>query len=1006
MREFKTRDEYIEAEVSEKITLVHLSAASPVYNFDNPSTNVYTKQSKYIVTGIKDFTEASSSSVAIGEWYFDVPTRTLYIGTDQDINTTSIVATLRLFFSDAPVNTTWNLEDGQQEVEYEARIEKAPQFKSAVGINQKGSSLTNSGTLKLENNDGYFDDIFDFLIFENKEVVVYSWNRYLAPSEKQILFKGNIYNKSFTSESVSFQIKDSFTRVDESITLTPYTEADNVSNKYLNQYKRKIYGRVNELLVRSIDQIADGYELTGTISTDISADADVDGLGTDFQTDLAINDKIEIDSQEFTVEYIHPSTQNMTISSNEPIYTRGDNTDYSLIEETILPGTVTVNIGNLTTILGTGTQFTNPTNGFTSGDIIKINGNRYNVDLIINDTTLTIDTDVIELFQTQQYSLYETTSLGGSLTFPPPARTVTGSGTLFLDETTPGDEITFNDRTFVIEDVISDTIIILDGDQSTVSSASGITATNVPELSWRKKNRSFLVSDHALSESTSTIVSTQELNRITVSDTSGLIPNDIVSIYDGGVFQQNAEILRIVNDKITFTFNLIKQYPNGSEIIKQAISKVYINTKELAINDLISIDNSTSGAEFTISDLAEFNIAPSKNISVSFQFTAGSREVNLLTFGYDSLTEVLKPRDFIKSIGDIDTLFSEVLKVESDKIYLRTPYQGGSKVTTLTYRSPNVITDDSSVTVDCTGKTDDGTSTGNLLSRGPEIIKDLLEEAGLTDLLNLSSFDQATEDSPYSIGLSIPQDIESKTIPTLKELSDLISKTISGALIINTDLQLAYTILDVAVPQTKDLRIIRFDDVKKWSVNSKSGNLYRSVNVKYNFKDYDNNSQSKDFDNILITSDYVQKFDSSNKTDEIELYTDNLKHATELGERYIYYNTLSQAEITLTGDLRLSTLAIGQKIILDLPRLYKRLGDTTTGLKVCTVTSVKISGKQTEIKISDLGNLYNRSSIIADNLDVDYSVANSEEKIYSAYITDENTLVDDEEQTSNTNLIF
>lgn len=1002
MRYPNNRDEYVNAEVSEKITLAHVSAASSVYNFDNPSTNIYTKLTSYVVVSVKDFNQAVNSSVGINEWFFDVPSKTLYIGTDQDITTTSIVVTYRLFFSDAPVNTTWNLENNQQEVEYEARIIEAPQFKSEVGVNQNGSSLTNSGNLVLENNDGYFDDIFDFLVFENKEVTVYSWNRYLDPNEKQILFKGNIYNKSFSSEKISLQVKNSFTRVDESVILTPYTTLDNVSSKYLNQYKRLIYGRVNELLVRSIDQVGDGYQLTGTISTNIGADANVTGNGTLFTSELLVNDKIEIDSQEFNVESISNNTT-MVISSSSPIYTRGNETSYEKITETTLTGTVSANIFNLKQVVGLGTLFTSE---LSNGDTIKIKGKRYKISSIINNELLILDTDLVELFQSSTFTKYETSSLTGTLTFTPPARTITGSGTLFLDETSPGDEITFNDRVFVIEDVIDDTTLIIDGDQSTVSSASGITAANVPEIPWRKKNRQFLVSGHSLSENNTTIVNTQELNRITVADTTGLLPGDILSIYVSGVFQQNGEVLRIVDDKITFKFNLLTIYPNGSQVKKQAISKVYINTKELAINDLVEIDNQTTGATFTISDESEFNITPSRNISVSFQFTAGSRFINLLTPGFDTLTELVKSRDFVKSIGDVDTLFTEVLKVESDLITLRTPYLGGSKITTLTYRSPAVISDDSFVTVDCTGKTDDNTPNGSLISRGPDIVKDLLLSAGLSDLMDLTSFTNASDDSPYSIGLSIPQDIESKTSPTIKSLVDLINATVSGALVINSQLKLAYSILDVAVPQTKDLRLISFDDVKSWSLSSKSGNLYKSVNVKYNFKDYGNNRQGEDFDNTLITSDYVTKFETSNKTDEIDLYTDNIKDATELGERYLYYNTLSQSEISLVSDLRLSDLSIGQKVILDLPRLYKRLGDVTSQFKVATIVGINITGKQMTVKVSDLGNLFNRSSIITNDSDVEYSVATSEEKLYSAYITDEDTLVDSDEQTSNTNLIF
>ena len=1002
MRNFNNRDEYINSAISEKITLVHLDAATRLYQFNNPSANVYTKLTDYFVNDVSNFTKRSDNSVTDGEWFYDIKNKTLYIGTTSPIEETKIIVKYRLFFADAPVNLSHDMTDNNGEiVEYDSRILSAPNFKSSLGVNQKGASFADSGNLELENTDGFFDSIYDTLVYENKEVTVYSWNRQLDPTDAKITFKGNIYDKSYTERRVKFQIKNIFTRLDQSISLESYTSSDNVSSQFLDNFKRLVYGKVNQTLIRSIDQIGTGFELTGTVSVTINSDAQVTGSGSSFTTELIVGDTIEIDSLEYSVESISSNTS-MEISSRTPIYGRAEDSSYEKVTLTNLTGTVTSNVLTPKIITGSGTLFNSE---LSNGDDIKISGIRYKIDTVDSDTQLTLESNIQNEFFNTKPQKYTTSSLSGSISFLPPGRTVNGTGTSFLDECTQDDTITLNGEKYTIEEVLDDTTMVIDGDTFISRSVDGITVTNHPEIPYRRKNRQFLIAGHALKEFNTTIVSHNDLNRMDVADSTGMEPDDIISIYDGTTLIQRVKLLRVVGNQLTFTVNLTQLYPSGYIVKKDPISALYVDGSEILLDDILEINNSSTGCTVTIDVDAEFNVAPAKNLPLNFQFLNGSRTITLATTGVD-LTTRLSPRDFVKSVSDTELDYADILKVNETTIILRSEYTGESRIATMTYRSPSYVSDDSSVTVDCFGKTDDNTPDGNLLATAPEVVKDLLDISGLTSLTNSVSFDEAKENTTYTIGISVPENITSTTLPTIKDISDKLGRTVSGSLSINSDLEISYNILDILTPITQDLPILRFDDLKSWSVKSKSGNLYSEVNANYNFRDYDNITKTEDKDVVRIESEFAKDFDTSNKTDEIDLYVPSAIDAAELAERYVFYNSLSQSEITVTSDLRLTTYSMGDKVILDIPRLYRRLGESESTLKVCTIVGMDTDGKGVKMRLSDLGNIYNRGSVLAKDDEVEFSGSTVEQRLYSSYMTSDNGSIDEEDDSFNINLIF
>ena len=107
----------------------------------------------------------------------------------------------------------------------------------------------------------------------------------------------------------------------------------------------------------------------------------------------------------------------------------------------------------------------------------------------------------------------------------------------------------------------------------------------------------------------------------------------------------------------------------------------------------------------------------------------------------------------------------------------------------------------------------------------------------------------------------------------------------------------------------------------------------------------------------------------------------------------------------VTTDLRFENVEIGDQVVLNFQRMYKRLGDSTSRKKVAVVIGKQTTGDRVIMELTDLGNIYNRSSIITPNTAPDYSAANEDEKLNYGYITDAQGIVDNDEDTSNVHLI-
>ena len=107
----------------------------------------------------------------------------------------------------------------------------------------------------------------------------------------------------------------------------------------------------------------------------------------------------------------------------------------------------------------------------------------------------------------------------------------------------------------------------------------------------------------------------------------------------------------------------------------------------------------------------------------------------------------------------------------------------------------------------------------------------------------------------------------------------------------------------------------------------------------------------------------------------------------------------------ITSDLRLENLEIGDTVVLNFERLYKRFGDSASRKKAMTIIGKTVNGERLIIELSDLGNLYNRASIITPDTAPSYLTADEDEKLKYGFITENNGIINDDEDTANIHLI-
>jgi len=866
-----------------------------------------------------------------------------------------MVITYRYFFATGPVTSSWNLEDTAEHVFYDGRVKKSPGYKHKIGVDQQLTSLVGSGTLVLNNNDGGFDDLFDTVFFENQRVSVYSWSRQLAFSDAKIIFKGRITNKTYSNESISFTVKDTIFDLEQSVPQGVFDDDDDVTESVKGNYKRWLYGRMDGMRLQSVDQIGDGYAIAGTLTTATPA----------------------VEQYRF-----ENPTLNGTTIQGKYFFISSTTTDYYYYYDTdpVIGGRTGVNINvNL-------------------GDSIDEVFEKTATKLAGNFVVFKLAIDNFLVGNEEFGNVTDASNVNAGITISKlndgqSDKVIFGSGTSFLSDLSPNDILTVGTQEFTISSINSDTELIIS--DSPTFTFTGLTATVNPEIPTTVKNRTFFVTDHAGAKLTKTLTSITQFNRVVLSDLDGLQVGDFIEF-------DTAERIQIKsfapNNTVVLQQNVITLPTVSSDVVRQPVQSIFVKSTRIKV-DNFTLTNLTTALTITLDSDVEFDIARVEALVPTFTFTNGSRTVTSST-GED-LTNLIRSRDFIKPSGVTFTTFYEVLSVTETTVTLRIAFADATDTDTGSIKRPDYIGDTTIVSADVLGRTVDGTVDGTWISTAPQAITHLLGQIGITEL-NTASFTSGAIDSPQIISLPIPF-TPGGELTSVKTVVDALNNSTRSSVTIDNDLDIKYTTLLTKIDD--DIATLTDKEIVKWSVRSTNGNIYRNAVVRYKHTDVNRFTLEAGNSVVTYTSLFVQKYIGTDKSNEIDVRFYNAQEAQTRAHREVYYSRLSRTEIIVESDLRLDTFEIGDNVKLDFRRLYKRFGNSNDRDKVVTVIGKTIDGDKVSLTLSDVGNVYNSSSIITPNTAVDFASATDAEKIKRGFITDAQGIVEDQDDTANTHLI-
>lgn len=587
-------------------------------------------------------------------------------------------------------------------------------------------------------------------------------------------------------------------------------------------------------------------------------------------------------------------------------------------------------------------------------------------------------------------------TLTGTVSILSNSVSLTGTGTLFLSEVVQGDTIIVGTQEFDIEEVVSDTQITVSDEAEYGFSGQPAVATS--ERGTSVKNRTFIAAGHECAEVTRTVLSVPQFNRFVVDNTDGLFAGDFVEFLDTS---ERLEIKTVAPGNIIVLQQNMVQKPAVSTFVKrQPIQEVYIAGKRVNSNDY-TITNTGGECGFTLTADAEFNLARPKNTAFQATFTNGSKNVNISTTEL-SLSEVFSPGDWVKPDGLTYTTFYKVVNVKDTSITISTNFADPTTTDIVEILSPDYVQDDTIVSVNILGKTVDGTATGEWIQTVPAVCKDLIADVGIT-VVNSQSFTDGEVEAHQLVSMALPTSFSSKSIPKVKDIVDKLNKSVRGSLTLDNDLLIKFQTLNVYAGE--NLLEIRDEDVIDWKITATNGKTYKTAQVKYRFSDVDLATLEDGNKFVSFDSEFVSRYIGTTKVDEIELYLYSDLDAEIMAHRHLYYNRLGTATLTIKTDLRFEDVEIGDVVIANFTRLYKRFGDASHRKKTMLVIGKTLTGSGTELILSDLGNTFNTSGFITPNAAPDFTAASSDEKLIYGFITDNQGIVDNEEDTAGVHLI-
>lgn len=951
--------DFADKTTSEKIILAHVHSVKRAFFFA-PDSGLYSKTMPYFVVDVTINSVALISDIKANvdatHYHFEISTNKLYINSYSSSD--EIIITYRHFFSNLPINLSWDLQDYSEDVEYLPRISKYPNFKSQAS-SKKGISISGSGSLSINNNDDALTNLFDKNIFENKSVKIYSFNRELLPSEAKPLFFGVISGKTYSTTSITLNLKDDVYSLSQSISLETFDNL--VIEDESDILKRVVYGKVDGLKVQSINQVGNGYQLTGSVSGRIDEEILI-GSGTIFLQELSQNDTIIIEGDKVSVDEVLSDTK-VRVGKLEKTY--------HTTSATVVPEKHYYNKNR--TFFVANHKIKQP-----SAEILSITSkNRLVVDNVLDfkpDDIVFIGSESLQIRRISGNTIvldtnYQLAHNVGDFITKSTISNVTFGGVKFLES-----DITVSNQ-------INGTTFTISQDAEFNVSDRKIEKTMFRFYSGRNKiwlgSPTFIdITCVAQTQTGHTPISYSLFGKY-------FIIKDVDGKECGFWFKDNNVEEASLIEKPSAIVTLEATDGNKSYAIKLE-SRTY-TAAEIAdivgasVSDALNCwSYSTSGdvCRLESKEAQSINNGTVGNSGFTYSYTSGVASSSRL-----KMSDILSSRDFVKALYQSDVDLIEVLDVNEKSATLRSNYAGTTKLDNLVYYNVNYIQDNSIVTCSSLGKEN--------ITTPIEAIEDLLNQANIS--FNQTSFNNAKDKFKQEVSLSIPLESKSTQAPALKDIIQILNNACNGVLYLNNNLELSYDVFDSEIGS---LETIKDYDVISWDYADDAFESALTTIANYRHQDYSFVTDTNTSKQTQFTSDFAKKYINSNNTNYLDVYLYEEKATDTIAQRDVFLNGLSSKVVKLKCGLSMSKLTVGSKVYVDLKR-HKGVG---------FIQSLSNNGQVVDIDVVDFGNLIKTCGRIQDNTANEYSLATSEELKVGSYIVENNGIIVDEDDFG-TNLI-
>lgn len=944
--------------VSEKIILAHAHSVKRAFFFT--LDDKYYKVLNDVVVGVKingvSLTSTTSkSNVDSTHFYYEISTKKLWINSYSEDD--EIIVKFRHFFSNVPINLSWDLQDYSEEVEYLPRISGHPNFKSQASKN--GITLTGSGSLKLLNNDDVLTSLLNKNVFENKEVTIYSFGRGLKPSEAIPLFRGFISGKNISSTEISFSLKDALFALETPVLLNKYSSL--VIDDHSDRLKRRVFGKVQNMLCQSIDQVGNGYAVQGTV-TGIKDNEYVIGSGTSFLQDLSPNDVVSVGGIEITVDSVVSDTcfscaaltgtfYNQTIILKPKISHYNKNRRIQVCDHALkVPNCV------VTKVISRNRVDVDSTENFKQGDKVELNSEILTIRRISNST--------IVFTRCVSYEI----SINDTITKKALYKVQQGNKELSLNDIT-------------LDNSSSGCFLNLSS-QTEFNSTTNQRA-NLSFRFFQGKNKVWLGSP------TFTNLTCVGQTVLGTGQQDYSLFGKYFSFYD----EDGYESCFWFSDNLEQTLTTKPSYVAAVDAIKgNKVKRVGLESRAYSSNEIALLV-----ADIVCSTLSCWTYTISNNViyftskeAVSLNNgTAGTSGFSFSSFisGVNSnskldLKTILKSRDFIKDTQGNN--WYEVLEVGEKYFTIRTNYSNSTTIDNLVYKSIDYIQDDSKILVDCYGGTVDNTSTGEAIDTPIKVIKTLLIDILDESLIDLESFDSTIEKIASIVSLSLPLKFDDESIPTTKDIVNSLLQSCNAILFLTSDLKIGCDLIDSEIV---NLRTITDSDIISWSYKADNVGSTLTSTVNYNFQDYNSSLDDSTKEIYTFTSETASKYIETSASQETDAYLYEEYHASLLARRNQFINELSFKVISIKAGLSLFDLKVGQKVYINTKR-HVGIGQISTLIN---------TGSYIELEVSDYGDIIRKCAKIQENDSLDYQTSDSTTHVYGSYITENNGIIEGDE---------